>query len=75
MLAGTVKAKLFQLLEGLVEYTEVHFAYEERLMQQAGYPEFAAHKAQHDDLSRRGRGFRKISRRAVSPPELPCCSS
>ena len=28
VLAGTVKTKLFQLLEDLVQYTLVHFAYE-----------------------------------------------
>jgi hemerythrin len=39
MLAGTAKPKLFQLLEDLVQYTLVHFAYEERLMEDAGYPE------------------------------------
>jgi hemerythrin len=59
MLAGAVKASLFQLLEDLVQYTVVHFAYEERLMQQAGYPEFAAHKAQHDYLAQRVREFQK----------------
>jgi hemerythrin len=59
ILAGTVKATLFQLLENLVQYTQVHFAYEERLMEQAGYPEFAAHKAQHEELARRVREFQK----------------
>ena len=59
MLAGTVKAKLFQLLEDLVQYTLVHFAYEERLMEEAGYPEFAAHKAEHEDLTCRVREFQK----------------
>ena len=59
MLAGAVQASLFQLLEDLVQYTEVHFAYEERLMQQAGYPELAAHKAQHEYLARRVREFLK----------------
>ena len=59
MIAGAAKASLSQLLQGLMQYTVVHFAYEERLMQEAGYPEFAAHKAQHDDLSRRVREFQK----------------
>jgi hemerythrin len=59
MLAGTAKAKLFQLLEDLVQYTLVHFAYEERLMEEADYPELAAHKAEHEDLTLRVRGFQK----------------
>jgi len=59
MLAGAVKESLFQLLEDLVQYTVVHFAYEERLMQEAGYPDFAAHKAQHEDLARRVRQFQE----------------
>jgi hemerythrin len=37
----------------------VHFAYEERLMEEADYPELAAHKAEHEDLTLRVRGFQK----------------
>lgn len=59
MLAGTVKSKLYQLLGNLVQYTLVHFAYEERLMEEAGYPGLVAHKAEHEDLTRRVREFQK----------------
>jgi len=59
MLAGAVKASLAQLLAGLAQYTQAHFAYEERLMQQAGYPEFEDHKREHEDLARRVREFQK----------------
>ena len=59
MLTGAVKASLFRLLEDLVQYTAVHFAYEERLMEQGGYPELATHRAEHEDLARRVREFQK----------------
>jgi hemerythrin len=59
MLAGAVKAGLFRLLEDHLQYTVVHFAYEERLMEQAGYPELATHRAEHEDLARRVREFQK----------------
>ena len=50
MSAGQGKAVLARILDRLVQYTKVHFAHEERLMQLHGYPGFAAHKAQHDQL-------------------------
>lgn len=41
------------ILNDLIMYTKVHFAAEERLMQKYGYPEFAAHKRLHDELTAR----------------------
>jgi len=38
------------ILDGLVDYTKTHFALEERLMQQAKYKDFEAHKAEHKKL-------------------------
>lgn len=40
-----------RILEGLVDYTMNHFLLEEELFERLGYPETAAHKAQHDDFS------------------------
>lgn len=40
------------VLDSLVDYTRTHFAMEERLMQSYGYPDFARHKALHEDLTR-----------------------
>ena len=37
-------------LEALVDYTKVHFAHEEELMQQNDYPNFAEHKLQHEKM-------------------------
>jgi len=57
ILAGAVKASLAQLLARLVQYTQEHFAHEEELMQQAGYPDLPAHKLEHEDLTRRVLAF------------------
>jgi hemerythrin len=40
------------ILEGLVEYTMNHFILEEDLFNRLGYPETAAHKAEHDGFTR-----------------------
>lgn len=39
-----------EALDELVDYTVTHFRYEEGLMKEHGYPDFEAHKAQHDDM-------------------------
>ena len=39
-------------LAGLAEYTRVHFAAEEALMEQCGYPDYMHHKQAHADLVR-----------------------
>jgi hemerythrin-like metal-binding protein len=50
MTQGQGKTVIGRILERLVQYTTVHFAHEERLMKLHSYPDFAAHKAQHDAL-------------------------
>jgi len=57
MAGGQGKAAIFKTLGRLVQYTEVHFAQEERLMRLHDYPDLAAHKAQHDALARQVRQF------------------
>jgi hemerythrin len=52
MSAGKGKASLARILDRLVQYTAVHFAYEERLMRLHDYPELAAHAAEHQALTR-----------------------
>lgn len=51
MSAGETQEVLGKLLDDLVSYTKTHFAAEEQLMQQHNYPEFKAHKQQHDQLT------------------------
>lgn len=45
------RAVLGEIFEGLVDYTMNHFVLEEELFQRFGYPETAAHKAEHDALT------------------------
>src|SRR3954465_3309336 len=52
MMAGQGKASLTRILDRLVQYTAVHFAHEERLMRLHDYPDTAAHKAEHDGLTK-----------------------
>lgn len=51
MSRGEGKDALGRVLAGLVDYTKSHFATEERLMTQHGYPGYPAHKAEHDKLT------------------------
>ena len=59
MSVGQAKERMGAILTRLVQYTAAHFAYEERLMQLHGYPDYAAHKAQHDELTRDVQRFYK----------------
>ncbi len=52
MMSGQGKAALSRILGRLVQYTTVHFAHEERLMRLYDYPEFAAHRAEHEALTK-----------------------
>ncbi len=51
MTAGKGKDTIGQVLANLVSYTRSHFATEEGLMRRHSYPEYSAHKAQHDALT------------------------
>ena len=51
--AGQGKAVLSKTLDRLVQYTQVHFAHEERLMQAHRYPDLDAHIAEHRALTQK----------------------
>lgn len=51
-------------IEALVAYVDVHFDHEERLMQETGYPGFAAHKKAHEALAKRVAELKEDLRRA-----------
>lgn len=51
MRVGKARSILGRIFEDLVAYTKYHFSTEERLMEQHGYDGYAAHKAEHDDLT------------------------
>ncbi|MBI5005680.1 MAG: hemerythrin family protein [Nitrosomonadales bacterium] len=43
-------ARVDKLLDELLEHTRHHFAAEERLMQEVGFPPYAMHKGDHDSV-------------------------
>jgi len=53
MMAGQGRQTLARTLDRLVQYTAVHFAHEEHLMQEHRFPGFAAHKTEHDALTKK----------------------
>ncbi len=57
MSEGRGREVLGAILDGLVQYTATHFADEERLMAQHGYPELSAHREEHRRLVERVQGF------------------
>jgi hemerythrin len=48
--AGGDRAAIGKQLDELINFVVKHFGTEERLMQQKGYPGYAAHKAEHEKL-------------------------
>jgi hemerythrin-like metal-binding protein len=57
MSAGQGKLAVGRVLDRLVQYTAIHFAHEERLMQQFQYPSFAKHQEEHRMLTRQVLAF------------------
>jgi hemerythrin-like metal-binding protein len=53
MNTGQGKAVLSKTLDRLVQYTQVHFAHEERLMHAHRYPDLDAHIAEHRALTQK----------------------
>ncbi|MEW6426531.1 MAG: bacteriohemerythrin [Thermodesulfobacteriota bacterium] len=51
MSKGKAKDVLSALLTDLVSYTKTHFAREEKLMGEHGYPDFADHKDKHAKMA------------------------
>lgn len=48
MAQGKGRDVMAPMVRDMATYAVTHFANEEKLMQEKGYPDFAAHKAQHD---------------------------
>ena len=57
MSSGQGKTVLAKILDRLIQYTSVHFSYEEGLMRQCGYPDLAAHQAEHQALTKQVLSF------------------
>lgn len=51
--SDTWKGELTKTLHECCAYVQTHFKFEEELLQKAGYPDFANHKAQHDEFTRK----------------------
>ncbi len=50
MTRGRGTSVLRQIVDGLIEYTHVHFTTEESYFEACDYPDCAAHKQQHQDF-------------------------
>jgi hemerythrin len=50
--AGNANDVLGDILDRLIQYTQLHFGHEEQFLQESGYADYAAHKKLHDDLTR-----------------------
>lgn len=50
MKAGKGNQVMGDILKSLIQYTQTHFAAEERIMKQYGYPDFENHKKEHNAL-------------------------
>jgi len=59
MREGKGRSVLGGVLDELVAYTAYHFQTEEKLFRVHGYPDAAAHKAEHDALAAEARTFAK----------------
>jgi hemerythrin-like metal-binding protein len=57
MAAGRGKSAVSHILDRLAQYTQVHFAHEERLMRLHSYPDLASHLAQHQALTEKVKHF------------------
>jgi hemerythrin len=53
MNSGVAAEALGDILSGMLAYTRMHFATEERLMLQHGYADYVTHKSAHEELMRR----------------------
>src|SRR5690606_34516511 len=50
MKAGKGNQVMGDILKSLIQYTQTHFAAEERVLKQHGYPDLEAHKKEHNAL-------------------------
>ena len=59
MTKGQGSQALGKIVNGLLDYTVIHFTTEERLLKQAGYADFDAHKKIHDAFTAKVREMKK----------------
>ncbi len=68
MLEGKGEAILEDLLSRLVKYTLHHFAHEEHLMEQIGYPGYRQHQIEHAELCSKVRTMQDRAELEKIPP-------
>lgn len=51
IIEGTEAGSVGTTLNGLLDYTAYHLIFEEKILKMYGYPEFEAHRREHDELS------------------------
>ena len=59
MITGNAKDILRKIIDELITYTTVHFADEERMMKDYGYPGTAVHKEEHELLVKQVLGLQE----------------
>jgi hemerythrin len=64
MKMGGKPAAVSAVVNELVGYTRYHFAYEERLLEGAGYPELEAHRTKHRAMVGQVESFRDAANHA-----------
>jgi hemerythrin len=48
---GHEAGKVKQVIDGALDYGQMHFGDEEKIMRQSGFPQFSSHKQVHEDYS------------------------
>lgn len=66
---GSGEADTVEVLTALVDYTLSHFAFEESLLEEAGYPQHASHVHAHDAFRNRIFDFRERARQGEDVAE------
>lgn len=54
---GSSKKKLAELIKGLLDYSNIHFANEEAYMESIGFPDIDKHKEEHEAFTRKATDF------------------
>lgn len=69
MKAGKANDVVGKILDGLISYTGTHFAAEERLMTQHGYPNLTKHKGEHAALVKQALDIQKDFKAGKALPQ------
>jgi hemerythrin len=51
LVEGKTRVVVGRTLDELIRYTKAHFAVEEKVLQDCGYPDFVAHHSEHERLA------------------------